>query len=154
MLLRSKIRSIQVDASNKTKSAKNNFDARIAIGIGSVDFISNKIIESDGQAFLLSGTTLDSLKNTDIRLKIASPWEEVNAELKVECSFADAVISEWSFQQAEAFYWHLLENKTQQELAEKFSIKQPSLRKRLVTGKVDCIDILRKRFENLILSKL
>lgn len=154
MLLRSKIRSIQVDASNKTKSAKNNFDARIAVGIGSVDFISKKITESDGQAFLLSGTTLDSLKDTDTRLKIASPWEEVNAELEVECSFADAVISEWSYQQAEAFYWHLLEHITQAELAKKINKSQPAASKRLKSGKVDSIDLLKKRFENLIRSKL
>ncbi|RYG01962.1 MAG: hypothetical protein EOO02_11580, partial [Chitinophagaceae bacterium] len=50
---------------SRTKTTKgyfnNEFDIRLAIGIGTVDFIKNsKISTSDGEAFRISGEALDS----------------------------------------------------------------------------------------------
>ncbi len=154
LLIRAKLRSMPIFKTEKHHSVKENVDARISIGIGSVTFSTKKTIESDGQAFQFSGTTLDIITKTDQRLKIQTPWQDVNSELEVSFSFADAIISEWSIFQAEAFYLYLLQNETQQTLASLLNIKQPSLRKRLVTGKIESIDLLRNRFENLILSKI
>jgi hypothetical protein len=153
-LIRAKLRSIGINKEEKKHSIKENWDARIAIGIGSIGFSTKKTIESDGQAFQFSGTTLDRIKKTEHRLKIQTPWQDVNSELEVSFSFADAIVSEWSIFQAEAFYLYLLQNETQKTLAELLNISQPSLRKRLVTGKIESIDLLRKRFENLISTKL
>lgn len=154
MLVRAKLRSMNIGKDEKSHPVKESRDARIAIGIGSTGFTSGKIIESDGQAFQFSGKTLDLIKNTEYRLKIQTPWEDVNSELEVSFSFADAIISEWSVFQAEAFYLYLLKNETQISLAGIFKKSQPSIRKRLVTGKMESLDLFRKRFETLILSKI
>ncbi|MDE6871416.1 MAG: hypothetical protein K2J62_04745 [Bacteroidales bacterium] len=37
------------------------WDAKVSIGIGAVDFISNEIITSDGEAFLYSGRKFDKM---------------------------------------------------------------------------------------------
>lgn len=154
LLIRAKIRSLMDANEPKKRSAKRNWDARIAIGIGSLAFNSGKTIESDGQAFQFSGMLIDGMKKTDSRLKILTPWEDVNSELEVSFSFADDVISQWSYFQAEAFYHYLLNEETQNSLAKIIHRSQPSARKRLVTGKVESIDKFLHRFTTLISSKL
>lgn len=150
LLIRARLRSENINKTDKKKS----WDARLAIGIGSIEFSTGRTIESDGQAFLFSGRDLDNMKNTHNRLRIQTPWDDVNAEMKVSLSFADSVISSWSAYQAEVIYHYLLRNEKQKELAERLKISQPAIHNRLTTGGIDCIDLLRIRFENLISSKL
>lgn len=56
-----------VSNQNKPKNQKKVIlpnwilDARIAIGIGNVDYISNRLVSSGGEAFQLSGQLLDTL---------------------------------------------------------------------------------------------
>lgn len=150
ILIRARLRSENVDIPIKNK----NWDARLAIGIGSIEFSTGKTVESDGQAFLFSGRDLDNMKITGERFRLQTPWDEVNAEMKVSLAFADSVISHWSKYQAQVFYYYLLQNKKQKELAERLNISQPAIHKRLTTGNVECIDLLRMRFENLISSQL
>ena len=157
ILLRAKLRST-LSSSEPTEKPilypyRKNWDARIAIGIGSVDFNSKKIVESDGQAFQFSGKLLDDIKKTNYRLKVQTPWNDVNMELEVGCSFADSIISEWSTYQAEAIYLYLMNELPQTFLAEKLGIAQPSFRKRLITGKAESLNLFINRFEKLILSK-
>lgn len=150
ILIRARLRSENANIPLK----KKNWDARLAIGIGDIQFNTNKTVESDGQAFLFSGRDLDNMKITGERFRIQTPWSEVNAEMKVSFAFADSVISHWSKYQAQVFYYYLLQNEKQKELAERFNISQPAIHKRLSTGNVECIDLLRIRFENLISSQL
>ena len=46
--------------SNTPKGSKTEWDARISIGIGTIDYRGNSIVTSDGEAFKLSGRGLDS----------------------------------------------------------------------------------------------
>ncbi len=150
ILIRARLRSENVNIQVNRK----NWDARLAIGIGSIQFSASKTVESDGQAFLFSGKNLDNMKKSGKRLRLQTPWDEVNAEMKVSLSFADSVVSGWSKYQAQAFYYYLLHNEKQKELAERINISQPAIHNRLATGNVECMDLLRIRFENLISSKL
>jgi len=152
MLIRAKLRSIAKDSTKH--SSKDVWDARIAIGIGQIDYKSHKTIESDGQAFLLSGKTLDGMKKMDHRLQIATPWQDVNSELKVSFAFADAIINDWSNLQAEAFYEMLLTNKMQKDVSKKLDISAVALHLRLKTGKYECLKLFLKRFENIMTSKI
>jgi len=156
LLIRAKLRSIIIDKKSESQPVKKSWDARIAIGIGNITFNSKKVIESDGQAFQFSGKLLDAMSNskTKPRLNIKTPWEDVNTELEVPISFTDAIVSVWSVFQAEAFFLHLLRNETQISLAEQLGRAQPTIRKRMVAGKVESIDLFRKRFEKLISSKI
>lgn len=154
MLIRCKLRSIDINNTRNRHSFKKNWDARIAIGIGGIDYTANKTIESDGQAFQLSGKTLDGMKDTEHCLKINTAWNDVNAEMNVAFAFADAIISDWSIFQAEAFYNILLTNATQKEISENLNISKVAIHLRLKTGKLECINLFKNRFENLIRSKL
>jgi len=150
LMLRAKVRSL-----TKFKGKDNAYwDTRLAIGIGNIDFFADRIIESDGEAFRFSGNVLDKMKKAE-RLKIHTPWEEINNELTVECAFADAIINRWSVNQSEVIYRYLLKRETQKKLAERFNISQPALRKRLVvSGSIDSINVFINRYRNLIQSKL
>jgi len=154
MLIRAKLRSLIVVEKDKRLSYRKNWDARIAIGIGEQDFLTKKIIESDGPAFKYSGTILNQMYESPRRLRIQTPWPEVNSELDVSFSFADAIISEWSVYQAEAFYLLLLTGFTQKAVAKLLKISGPALHFRLRSGKFESIELFKKRFESLILSRL
>lgn len=130
------------------------WDARIAIGIGTVDFIRKNINESDGEAFRYSGHLLESMKRSDERISIKTPWDKINAELEVECKLADALISKWTYNQSEAIYLYWIGSKTQSELAEQLDLSQTALQKRInYYGKFNSIEFFNKRFQNLINTK-
>ena len=94
------------------------------------------------------------MKKTEQRLKIKTPWSEVNSELEVAFSFADSIVSDWSTFQAEAFYKYLLTNEKQKDISKSLKISNVALHLRLKSGKFESIELFKKRFENLILSKI
>ena len=124
-------------------------DARIAIGIGKIDFLPAHITEGYGEAFSLSGKLLDEMKKSRYNLQIKTPSEEINNELKVEFILLDFVISKWSPEQSEAVIEHL-KGFTQEKIAKKVNISQPAVHKRLENAGVWLIDKMRYRFEKLI----
>lgn len=124
-------------------------DARIAIGIGKIDYLPAHITEGYGEAYSLSGKLLDEMKKSRYNLQIRTPSEEINNELKVEFIMLDFVISRWSPEQSEAVIEHL-KGFTQERIAKKISISQPAVHKRLENAGVWLIDKMRYRFEKLI----
>ena len=61
--------AIRIKAAIKTVK---NLDVRMAIGIGDKKFSSRRIVESDGEAFVHSGETLETLKKSRQTLAIKS----------------------------------------------------------------------------------
>lgn len=112
---------------------KERTDARISIGLGTVDFLNKeRVEESDGEAFRFSGEALDRIK-TYRRMSISSPWEEMNKQFSLLSSFLDALIQRWSVEQAEAIsLW--LQRKTQQSISKALGISQPAVQQRLQTA--------------------
>ncbi len=128
-------------------------DARIAIGVGKVSYIGDKVSESQGEAFQKSGYLLDKLKKENERLGIDTPWENINKEFYVESKLSDAVISRWTANTAEAIFIHLLDKKNQSELASILNISQPATHKRLVTyGNIGSIQSFIERYFELIIK--
>lgn len=153
ILIRAKLRSLIRFRDMKQRSNYETWDARISIGLGSISYISQKTIESDGEAFRNSGIILDQLKDNDERMGIKTPWKDVNDELVVSFSFADSIISKWSPSQAEAVYQYFLHRETQNIIAKELKISQPALLKRLKRASSVSLDLFIKRFNNLILVK-
>lgn len=60
----------------KLKQQRYPLDARIAVGIGKIDFLPDKPAEGDGDAFRLSGRNLNKIKG-DQRLLVRTPWPEM-----------------------------------------------------------------------------
>lgn len=125
------------------------WDARIALGIGTIDLKMPKISVSDGEAFHNSGRGFDQLKRSE-RLAIFTPWDEFNDEFQVSSAFADQVISHWTSSQAKVIYPYLLEGTTQKELAAQLGKTPQSVNTLLLGGKISLIEMYIGRYKSLI----
>lgn len=165
LIIRAGLRAMPVEVGREG----NQVDARIAIGVGSVKYWGGaspiqqglmdewdniNALESQGEAFELSGLLLDSLKKDDLRLAIKTPWSDVNEEFLVECMFADILIDQWSRATAQAVYYHLLEGKNQTQLSRILGVSQPAVSKRLVThGNIKVFKKFVERYAHVIKSR-
>tara|TARA_R110002126_G_scaffold87465_4_gene210493 strand:+ start:7459 stop:8073 length:615 start_codon:yes stop_codon:yes gene_type:complete len=130
-----------------------NVDVRIGIGIGKKEFNTNKITESNGEAFISSGFAFDTyLKKQTLAIK--TPWQEIDEELNIAFELALLTIDSWSQNSAEVFKLSLeSENKTQKEIAEILKITQGSVSERQKRAGFEQIMKLEKRFRKLINQK-
>lgn len=113
------------------------WDARISVGIGGIDFMSDNIVTSDGEAFMLSGTQLDNIGKR--RLVVKTPWEEVNKELEMSTAFVDDIISGWSSTQAGMMYMSLRQDKSKKDVAEMTGTSVQNVRNVLANAKESLI---------------
>lgn len=134
--------------SQKLENSNAVLDARLAVGIGSIDFESNSLATSDGEAFRRSGRLLDEM--TRSRLEISTPWESVNDELNVSTAFADDIISSWTESQSTIMLQTLLTRGSHMEVAGKLNISRQMVTKSLKIAKEELISNYIRRFETLI----
>ncbi len=118
---------------------KERWDARIAIGLGSISYWGAGITDSDGPAFHLSGKASDDLNHNKNRLLIKSPWPQTEKMLSLNTRFADDIISRWSRYSAETAYYNLVYNESQSLLAKRLNKSQPTINSRIATAKLDLI---------------
>ncbi|MEC5165822.1 hypothetical protein RCH18_001555 [Flavobacterium sp. PL11] len=108
-----------------------NLDIRISLGFGDITYKSKKITESNGNAFIRSGETFETLKKQKLNLAINSGNidfdEEINLILKLSLSFMD----NW-LQQAAEFVLIAIQNPTlsQEEIGVKLGINQAAVSRR------------------------
>lgn len=143
--------AIQIRATlrkSQPEEAKNNWDARIAIGTGSVDYLPKNVIEGDGEAYRNSGPVLDNLKG-DFRSAIQTPHEELNDEFKALCALLDAVIAKWTPNQAEVVAM-LLNGYTPKMMSEELAISQTAIHYRMKGASWFAIDRLLQRYKQVI----
>lgn len=133
----------------KTRLRRDAPDARIAIGIGSVDYFpGDDVLEGDGEAFRRSGETLDAMKG-DHYLRVATPWPDIDEELAASCALLDALTERWTAEQARAVLGRL-QGKTQEEIAGEIGISQPAVGHRLKAAGCRAVEAFCSRFEHLI----
>lgn len=125
------------------------FGARISIGIGSIEYLNReKITESDGEAFRLSGRAVDEIPNYR-RLIIKSSNEELNKILDVISACIDAITLRWSSEQAEAIsYW--IFGETQTSLAKIIGVSQSAIQQRLQRAGHFALEVCLKHFNSII----
>lgn len=133
----------------KYKGKRSRLDARIAIGLGAIDYLPRRVGEGDGEAFRNSGLELDGMKQSEKNLMVKTPWEELNDELKTECALLDAVIERWTREQAEAVMYQLLDS-TQEEIAAILKISQPAVFHRLRTCGSRAIQEFLQRYNEVV----
>ena len=124
------------------------WDTRIGIGIGTIEFHSEDVLEMDGEAFRNSGLILDRLRN-DERTGILTPWNEVNEEMAVHSLVIDTLTLRWSAAQAEVVAGYL-EGKTQSKMASEIGISQAAVNYRLKSANWNVIDNILQRYMALI----
>lgn len=126
-----------------------NFDIRLSIGIGEVDFIQKKITSSDGQAFRLSGEALDNLKETSQRLSITTINKSFDEQMEPAILLVDSVIQKWTQNQAELVYYKLMKLK-EDEIASTIGISQSAVTQRKKTAQWYAIEKLLTWFEKTV----
>ena len=127
-----------------------DFDIRLAVGIGQVDFIKkSKISTSDGEAFRFSGEALDTLKNESYRLIIKTPNNEFDEALEPAILLLDALIQKWTLNGAELVL-HLLQNKKEEEIATLINISQSAVNQRKKNAQWFAIEKLIQYFEKTV----
>ena len=128
MLIKSLIKSIE------------NLDVGLAIGIGNEVFLSEKITESNGSAYVNSGRLLTEIKAQGKTLVIQTENEKVNRDLNILFKWASIDFDNWSTATAEIIH-QLLRNSdfTQDDLAKTLSISQSSVSQRLKRANFDLI---------------
>ena len=116
---------------HQTKGYSNTkFDIRLAIGVGSVDFINEKkLSSSDGEAFARSGQSLDQLKKAGERMAFFGSNEAENTEWETIVTLMDAIIQKWTQNGAEVILQKLL-GKRDDEVAEMFAISVSAVTQR------------------------
>jgi len=138
---------------SRYKGKSSRLDARIAIGLGTVDYLPRKVGEGDGEAFRNSGMELDGMKKSGKNLIIKTPWKELNDELRTECALLDAVIDRWTREQAEAIMYQIM-GSTQEEIARKLKISQPAVFHRLRTCGYRAIQEFLLRYKDAVKYKI
>ena len=120
-------------------SKSQMWDARIAIGIGTVETPLDRIAESSGEAFVLSGRGLDTLSKSSDRFCILTNSAAIDHQLSLVTRMVDDIISHWSHYSAEVAYYSLLYNESQQALAKRLERSQPTIHSRLATAKLELV---------------
>lgn len=127
-------------------------DARMAIGVGGVDYEDSHLALSNGEAFILSGREFDKLGKR--RLSVVTPSDEINAELQVETAFVDNVITHWTRQQSECIYQALLTNAKHTQLASDDKTSRQNVGKKLLAARERLVRMYLDRVSYLILEKI
>lgn len=76
-------------------------DVRLAIGIGDKTYEGKDVTESNGEAFIFSGETLESLKKEKQNLRIKTKNEEFDKELNLYFKLALIPMDSWTVNSAE-----------------------------------------------------
>lgn len=157
LLLKTFIKSLNPNESSEASKSNNtkpgllvpnlDFDARIALGIGNIDSNSTKLGQTNGQAFILSGHTLDELKNQKQTLAIATA-DSHHEELQTELILLDFIVSRMTALQSEVILWKL-SGYTESYIAKQLGINQSAVNQRANSAGWNAINTLVQRFEKL-----
>ena len=76
-------------------------DVRLAIGIGDKSYDGNNVTESNGEAFVFSGETLEKLKKEKQNLLIKTNYSEIDYELNLYFRLLLIAMDNWTTNSAE-----------------------------------------------------
>ena len=136
---------------------------RVAVGLGRIDFLDGKVnlfdrvsrrtFRGGGTAFLQSDRLLEIMRTGDRRIGVLTPWQDVNAELKVACLFLDHHIKRWSTDQI-ATILSLLRGETQSVAAAAWGVTQSAVAQRFQRAGGKPIKAMLKRYKEIINNNL
>lgn len=122
-------------------------DIRIAIGIGKVDRMTDRPGTSDGEAFRLSGSLADRIKQQKARIGIVLPSQADS--LSAVMDILETLVGSWSAPQCEVILG-LLNNESVSTLATKLNISKSAVSQRLKTSNWWAVERLIQTFPELI----
>jgi len=115
-------------AGRQPKSADSvPLGTRLSIGIGEIAYEGKNVLDSDGEAFHLSGRKFDQLNKDDI-IKLTTRDEKSNEVFEILLMFMNAIIRNWTRTQAETILLLLeKDDNTQEQIARKLGTTQPAI---------------------------
>lgn len=120
--------------------SQENLDVRIAIGIGEENFLSEKITESNGTAYVNSGRLLDDIKNDGHTVAIKTSNDFLDRDLNILLKWSSKDFDNWTMATSEIIHEMILNKDiTQEDLAKRFAISQSSVSQRLKRANYDLI---------------
>ena len=128
------------------------WDARISLGIGTVAFLSDRIVTSDGEAFQFSGRQLDLMGKQ--RLAVKTPWPDVDEDLEVTTAFVDDITKGWSSKQAGMIYLSLKQDMAKKDVAELIGTSVQNVRNVLSSAREPLIRMYIERYSKIVADHL
>ncbi|WP_179334497.1 transcriptional regulator [Winogradskyella costae] len=135
--------SFQIECSDALNGFKNavylkaciktikGLDVRLAIGIGDKTYQGKTVSESNGEAFIYSGETLETLKKEKVNLKLKTNSDVINTELNLYFKLALIAMDNWTVNSAEVVKLSIEHpNMIQSDLAKLINISQDAVSKR------------------------
>lgn len=127
-------------------------DVRMAIGIGDVSYRSKRLPESNGTAFIHSGSCFDGLKRN--RLAIKTPWQDYDEYWNLILSLASLTMDHWPRMTALIMKTYLDHpDANQSKIAEILNKSQSTISAALNRAGYEEIMSMQKTFKNSILQK-
>ncbi|WP_426582729.1 hypothetical protein [Mucilaginibacter sp. R-33] len=100
---------------------------RLSIGIGEIAYEGKNVLDSDGEAFHLSGRKFDQLNKDDI-IRLTTADEKSNEVFEMLLMFMNSIIRSWTRTQAETIFQFLeKDDNTQEQVAKKLKMTQPAV---------------------------
>ena len=149
---------LKLISSFKVDETYPRLDARIAIGLGKIDYLPTgkdnyNIGEMSGEAFRNSGQLLDRNLKGDRNLIVKTPWPEVDAEMDIHCLVVDRLISKWTTKQCAAVMYKL-DDYNLKEIGEKLKISFSAVGRRLKKTDYDIVVRIVERYSEMIKIKI
>jgi len=124
--------------------------ARISVGIGQAALIKEgEVLQSDGEAFVLSGHQLDEMKPANRIFKVAVANEKIRPSLEITTLLAENIILDWKPGQATVISMNP-QALSQREIADNLNISAAAVSKTLKATKWAAIEQYLTWFENTI----
>ncbi|WP_233783215.1 HMG-box domain-containing protein [Flavivirga eckloniae] len=79
----------------------HGLDVRLAIGVGNKTYEGEQVTESNGEAFIFSGETLETLKKEKQNLRIKTNHSDIDHELNLYFKLALIAMDNWTINSAE-----------------------------------------------------
>lgn len=131
-------------------------DTRLAIGLGTVDFLPDEDVSSgDGEAFRNSGRALDALRGRRMDLRLPGEPAPGGRSLRVIVHLLDTLGSRWTARQARAVQGALL-GQTQEQIGEDWAgdtISQQAVGQHLARAGWDSVGEAVEHFEELVAGR-
>jgi hypothetical protein len=114
-----------------------NLDARVSIGLGTVDHYGQDIAGTSGEALTRAGRSLDRLKDIGQNMLVTS-GHPLDIYINTCLKLADTIMDNWLTKSAEVIYYSLLyPEKTQEEIGRELSIRQATVSRRTIRAHAD-----------------
>ncbi|WP_242157697.1 transcriptional regulator [Aestuariivivens sediminis] len=152
--------SFQLELSNFTESFKaavyikaciksfRGLDVRISIGIGEKTYEGNNVMESNGEAFVFSGETLETLKKEKQNLRIKTNHKALDDELNLCFRLALIAMDKWTVNAAEIVKLTMEHPKAlQSELGQLVGINQNAVSSRQKRAHLEEIFALNRLYQ-------